>query len=393
MDITQLVTNTHPEVINWRRELHKKPELSYNEFNTANYVADLLTQFGDYEVLRPTPNSVVARLIADKPGKVLALRADMDALPLTELNECEYKSQHNGVMHACGHDGHTASLLGVAKILSQHKDELTGEVRLIFQHAEETPPGGAKELVDLGVLENVDMIIGIHLWSTMPIGKVGVIGGAMMAAPDVFNLEIKGKGGHGGFPHQAIDTITIGAQVVTNLQQIVARQINPLEPVVISVTKFISGTTHNILPHTAEIAGTVRTFDNKVRHTIPELMERIIRGITSAHGADYAFNYTYGYDPVVNNHQVATFVEEVVVDTLGGQWVDKMASNMAGEDFSAYLAKVPGCFIFVGAGNEAKGIIHPHHHPRFNIDEDALAVSMKIFLGAVTKYLGENKCA
>jgi amidohydrolase len=327
----------------------------------------------------------MARLIGNKPGKVLALRADMDALPITELNNCSYASQNAGIMHACGHDGHVASLLGVDYILSRHKDLICGEVRLLFQHAEELPPGGAQEMVDAGVLDGVDMILGIHLWSFMPYGKVGIVSGAMMAAPDIFNLKILGKGGHGGLPHQAIDTITIGAQVVTNLQQIVARQINPLEPVVLSVTKFISGTIHNILPHSADIAGTVRTFDDNTRRSIPELMERIIKGVTAAHGAEYIFNYIYGYNPVINNSEVANFIEDVVNEVLGKEWVDKIEPSMAGEDFSAFLAKVPGCFIFVGAGNKAKGIIYPHHHPQFDIDEDALAVSMQIFMGSIAK--------
>ncbi|MEN9945964.1 MAG: hypothetical protein RLZZ293_350 [Pseudomonadota bacterium] len=386
LNIENQVSQIYPLVVQWRRELHRKPELSYQEINTAKFVVERLNEFGGYEIIQPTPNSVVARLIGSKQGKVLALRADMDALALTELNECTYKSENHGVMHACGHDGHTASLLGVAKILSQYREMIDGEIRLIFQHAEELPPGGAQELVKLGVLDGVDMILGIHLWSTMPLGKVGIIGGPMMASPDNFKIEIKGKGGHGGFPHNAIDTITIGAQVVTNLQHIVSRQINPLDPAVLSITKFISGTAYNILPNSAEICGTVRTFDEKLRLEIPKLMERIIKGITSAHGAEYIFDYTYAYAAVINHPEVAKFVENTVTKVLGATWVDKMQPNMAGEDFSAYLQQVQGCFMFVGAGNLDKGIIYPHHHPKFDIDEEALAVSMKIFLGSVQDY-------
>lgn len=381
------IENIKEEVINWRRQLHQKPELSFQETATAKFVADTLSGFGNYIISFPTPTSVMARLIGNKPGKTLALRADMDALPLTELNDCEYKSQNHGVMHACGHDGHTASLLGIAKIMGKYQPQLSGELRLLFQHAEETPPGGASQMVAAGVLEGVDQIFGIHLWSTMPLGKIGITAGPMMAAPDVFSINILGKGGHGGFPHQTIDCITIGAQIVSNLQQIVSRQLNPIEPAVISVTKFISGTTNNVLPNSALLAGTVRTFNPAIRDTIPQLMERIIKGITEAHGASYQFDYVRGYAPVINDINAADLVESVVTEVLGTSWVDKMAPNMAAEDFSAFLAHVSGCFIFVGAGNEAKGIIYPHHHPQFNIDEDALVVSMKIFLGLINRLL------
>lgn len=386
VNLHDLVKNIHLEVIHWRRELHSRPELSYNEINTANYVAALLKSFGGYEITRPTQNSVVARLIGSSSGKILALRADMDALPLQELGNCEYISKNDGIMHACGHDGHTASLLGVAKILSQYKDKIDGEVRLIFQHAEEVPPGGAQELINLGALDNVDMIVGIHLWSTMPLGKIGLIAGPMMAAPDIFDIKIIGKGGHGGFPHQTIDSIVIGSQVVTNLQQIISRQINPLDNAVISITKFIGGSAYNVIPDSVSISGTVRSFDNSVRHEVVKSMERVINGITSAHGATYSFDYTYGYDPVCNDESVVNFLEEVIINSFDDTWIDKMKPNMAGEDFSAYLAKVPGCFMFVGAGNVDKGIIYPHHHPKFNIDEDALAVSVKIFVATVFKY-------
>jgi len=375
------------QVINWRRQLHQKPELSFQEIATARFVADTLARFGNYIISFPTPTSVMARLIGDKPGKVLALRADMDALPITELNDCEYKSQNNGVMHACGHDGHTASLLGVAKIMSNYKLHLAGELRLLFQHAEEKSPGGASQMVAAGVLDSIDQIFGIHLWSTMPLGKVGIVAGPMMAAPDTFNIHVLGKGGHGGFPHQTIDCITIGAQIVTNLQQIVSRQLNPIEPAVVSVTKFVSGTATNVLPNSAELAGTVRTFNPVIRDTIPQLMERIINGITAAHGASYKFEYTRGYAPVINDLNAASLVESVVSEELGIDWIDKMAPNMAAEDFSAFLAEVPGCFIFVGAGNESKGIIYPHHHPQFDIDEDALIVSMRVFLGLIKRLL------
>jgi amidohydrolase len=384
-EFNKLVEQIESEVIAWRRHIHKNPELSYNEKETADFVFNILNSFGNITVTRPTATSVMGRLIGAYPGKVLALRADMDALPITELNECEYKSQNQGVMHACGHDGHTASLLGTAKIISQMQDQIKGEVRFFFQPAEEKCPGGAIEMIEAGVMDGVDVVIGIHLWSPMPLGKIGIISGAMMASPDSFEINILGKGGHGGFPHQTIDPIVIGASVVNNLQQIVSRKLDPLDSVVISVTKFIAGTADNVIPSAAVLGGTVRSFDEQVREKIPQLMEQVINGISSAHGANYEFTYSRGYSPVINHPAIAGLLETVVSEDFGTQWVEHMRPNMGGEDFSAYLKKAPGCFIFVGAGNVDKGIIHPHHHPQFQIDEDALAVSMRIFLGTISR--------
>lgn len=381
----QLVEQMHPQVVSWRRHLHKSPELSFNEINTAQFVFDTLCSFPNLIVTRPTKTSVMARLIGKHPGKTLAIRADMDALALQESNDFEYKSQNDGVMHACGHDGHTASLLGTAKIISNMQDQIKGEIRFLFQHAEEVSPGGAVQMIANGVMIGVDMVIGIHFWAPMPLGKVGVIAGPMMASPDHFDIEIIGHGGHGGYPHQAIDAIAIGAQVVSNLQHIVSRNINPTDLAVVSITKFISGTTHNILPSVALIAGTVRTFDPQVRKQIRNKIEQITNGIVSAHGARYQFDYANGYNPVINHPDVAALLEQVITEDLGPSWVDKMQPSMAGEDFSAYLEKAPGCYLFVGAGNAAKGIIYPHHHPLFQIDEDALDVSMRIFLGTIAR--------
>lgn len=383
--INKLVEQSNPEVISWRRKIHKNPELSYNEKETADFIFETLSSFPDIIVTRPTPTSVMGRLIGPNPGKILAIRADIDALPVTELNDCDYKSQNEGIMHACGHDGHAASLLGTAKIMSSMQSHVKGEIRFLFQHAEEKCPGGAIEMIEAGVMDGVNLVIGIHLWSTIPMGKIGVVGGPMMSAPDTFEISIQGKGGHAGFPHQTIDPVAIGAQVVNNLQHIVSRRLDPLDFVVISVTKFIAGTADNIIPSSAILGGTVRSFDEKVRSQIPSLMEQIIGGITSAHGANYQFDYIYGYSPVINDQKVAKLMETIVTEDFGHQWLYKLRPNMAGEDFSAFLKKAPGCFIFVGAGNEAKGIIYPHHHPQFQIDEDALAVSMRIFLGAIAR--------
>ena len=375
------------DVVRWRRHLHQNPELSFQEEKTAQFVYDTLQSFGSLELSRPTPTSVMARLIGSQPGKVIAIRADMDALPIQEENSFDFVSQNPGVMHACGHDGHTAMLLGTAKILADLKDRIHGEVRFLFQHAEELFPGGAEEMVNAGVMEGVDLVIGTHLWSPMETGKIGVVYGPMMAAPDMFSIRIQGKGGHAAMPHQTVDSIAIGAQVVTNLQHIVSRNTDPLDNLVVSVTKFIGGTAHNIIPGSVEIGGTVRSFDPKLRESVPERMERIVKGITEAHGATYDFQYEFGYRPVINHEEVTRVIEETVREVLGQDALELLRPNMGGEDFSAFQQKAPGSFFYVGAGNKAKGIVYPHHHPRFTIDEDALENGVKMFVNAAFKLL------
>jgi amidohydrolase len=383
--LDELVANVAEDVVRWRRHLHANPELSFQEEKTSQFVYDTLASFGNLELSRPTKTSVVARLMGGKPGRVLAIRADMDALPIAEENDFEFKSTNEGVMHACGHDGHTAMLLGTAKILSSMQDEIPGEVRFLFQHAEELFPGGAEEMVHAGVMDGVDQVIGIHLWSPLEVGKIGIRAGAFTAAPDTFYITVIGKGGHAAQPHQAVDSIAIAAQVVTNLQHVVSRNLDPLDPVVVSVTQFIGGTAHNVIPGTVEMCGTVRSFKPELRDEVPRLMERVIKGVTEAHGATYTFRYEKGYRPVINDEQVTQKLRECLVETFGEDVVEEVTPTMGGEDFSAFQQKAPGAFFVVGAGNKEKGIVYPHHHPRFTIDEDALPVGVKAFVNAVFK--------
>jgi amidohydrolase len=315
------------------------------------------------------------------------MRADMDALPITELNEVEYVSRNPGVMHACGHDGHTSMLLGAATVLSRLRERLHGEVRFIFQHAEEVFPGGAQEMVDAGVMDGVDIVIGAHLWLPMPYGKVGVHAGALMASPDVFRLVIRGAGGHAALPHETVDSIAIAAQVVTNLQHIVARNVDPLDNAVVSVTRFIAGTADNVIPGTAELTGTVRTFGSPWRDRIQELMMRIVRGVTEAHGAAFELTFQRSYRPVVNDAKASDFMRRVVVDALGEDALVEARPCMGGEDFSAFQTRAPGSFFFIGARNEERGIVHPHHHERFDIDERALESGVAIFVAAGLDFL------
>jgi amidohydrolase len=376
MDLTTLTA----EAVSWRRHLHANPELSFQEFETSQFVYDTLESFGGLELERPTPTSVVARLEGGAPGKTLALRADLDALPIAEEADVAFPSRSDGVMHACGHDGHTASLLAVARNLVSRRDELTGEVRFLFQHAEEMPPGGAIELVQAGVLDGVDAVVGAHLISTLEVGKVVVIDGPCTAAADVFSARIGGKGGHGAFPHETVDPVVVAAQAITNLQHIVSRNSPPLDSVVVSVTRIHGGTADNIIPECVELGGTVRTYDPRLREEAQAGIDRILAGVTSAHNATYELDYTIGYDPVIND----VAVSELVRSCVDEERLIDFEPIMGGEDFSAYLKAAPGCFFFVGAGGKGWA---PHHHPRFTVDEQALPVTIETMTRTALRFL------
>lgn len=383
--ISQLIQSVKDEVVDWRRILHQHPEVSFKEVWTSQFIHDTLVSFGNLIVSRPTKTSVLARLVGSQPGKVIALRADIDALPVQEENDLPYTSQNPGAMHACGHDGHAAMLLGAAKILSQFKDQIKGEVRFIFQHAEEIPPGGAQEMVEAGVMEGVDQVIALHLFSNFPVGQIAIGHGVVSSGNDKFNIKIQGKGGHSSMPNETIDPIAVGAQVVTNLQHIVSRQNDPREKLVISVTTFHGGDVFNVIPDTVTMTGSVRSFSPKLRENVPKLMERIIKGICEAHGASYTFDYDNGYSMVVNEEDLTQLIEETVIDTWGPEALQRMEPMMGSEDFSAFANETPGCFIVVGVRNEEKAIIFPQHHPRFNMDENSLAIGLELLVRVAKK--------
>ncbi len=375
------------EAIHWRRHLHAHPELSFAEHETAAFVEDRLRGFGGLEIERLTPTSVVAHLRTGRPGKILALRADMDALPIQEENEVPYASTRPGIMHACAHDAHTAILLAAARILAERRDELTGEVRFVFQHAEELPPGGAQELVDAGVMDGVDAVVGIHLFSMVPAGLVSAQAGALLACADTFRIEVHGRGGHAASPHETVDPIAVAAQVVTNLQHLVSRTLDPLDQGVVSVTRIAGGTAKNVIPECVELIGTVRTFREQTRAALVTGMERVLRGVTEAHAATYSFRFEDGYPAVVNDAEVAELVAGAARAELGERAVTTIAPVMGGEDFSAYLQRAQGAFFVVGAGNEAIGARFPHHHPRFAIDEAALKDGIAVFARTALDFL------
>ena len=387
---SETAESVREEVVGWRRHLHQYPERSFHEERTAQFIADTLAGFGGLEITRPTRTSVLTRLKGNVPGPVLAIRADIDALPIEERNEHGFVSRNPGVMHACGHDGHTAMLLGAAKVLASRRDDLAGEVRFVFQHAEELFPGGAEEMVQAGVMDGVDIVIGAHLWTPLEVGKVGVKSGPLMAAPDTLRMTITGRGGHAALPHQTVDPIAVAAQVITNLQHVVARNVDPLQPSVVSITRIVGGTTHNVIPGSVEMEGTVRTFDESLRTEMPKIIERIVSGVTSAHGATYALEYERGYRPVVNDERASELLRRAIVLSLGEDHLVEAIPTMGGEDFSAYQQRVPGAFFFIGARCEERGIVQPHHHECFDVDERALDFGTRIFVAATLDFLAPS---
>jgi len=372
------------QAIAWRRHLHANPELSFEEVETSGFVEETLRGFDGLELSRPTPTSVVATLGGARPGKVLALRADIDALPIQEETGLEFASTRPGVMHACGHDGHTAMLLATAKTLAERRDDLAGEVRFLFQHAEELLPGGASQLVAAGVMDGVDLVVGAHLASIKDVGKVGCPAGPLAAAADTFSSEIRGRGGHAAAPHRAVDPVAVAAQVVTNLQHLVSRTVDPIKSAVVSVTRIHAGTADNIIPESVELGGTVRTFDREVRASVRDGLERVFRGVTEAHGAEFSLDYVDGYAPVVNDADAAALVESAARAELGDDAIMAAEPIMDGEDFSAYLAKAPGAFFWVGAGSDDA---YPHHHPRFVLDEASFRSGIAVFVRTALDYL------
>ncbi|WP_243297852.1 M20 family metallopeptidase [Bacillus litorisediminis] len=377
----------YDEIVQIRRHLHQYPELSFQETNTANYIAAYHEKLGHEVRTGVGGNGVVAYLKGDKPGPTVALRADFDALPIQEQTDVPFKSVNDGVMHACGHDGHTASLLGLAKVLNSMKSEIEGTVVFIHQHAEELPPGGAIAMIEDGCLEGVDVIFGTHLQAQQPLGEIGYRVGPLQAAPDRFDIVIQGKGGHGAAPHETKDSIVIGGQLIGNLQQIVSRRVDPLESAVVSVCNFEAKNPYNVIADTAKLTGTVRTFKEEIRHFIEKEIEKVVKGTCLVSDASYEYTYTRGYPTTVNHKEETEFVAELAKSVPGVESVRETEPIMGGEDFSYYLQKVKGTFFFTGARNPEWETAYPHHHPKFDLDERALLIAAKVLGAATLQYM------
>ncbi len=386
MECVAEAERVHSYVVSMRRTLHEHPELSFQEFETAKRIEAELRSMG-LSPRRMAGTGVVADIVGAQPGRTVAIRADIDGLPVQEENQVEYASKNRGVMHACGHDAHVAMLLGVAKILAEERENIRGMVRVIFQPAEEQPPGGAQQLIKEGVLDGVDYIIGQHVFSNIPSGKVAVYYGPLMANSDKFIIRMHGRGGHGSAPHETVDPIVAASYYVTLAQTIVSRRVDPVKAAVVTFGTFNAGYRFNIIAAHAELTGTVRTLDMDTRGLVRAELKRLLEGVSSSMGVSYEFEYEEGYPVVVNNPDVAKVVEEAIVDILGRDAVLHPDPIMGGEDFGYYMQRVPGAFYFLGVGNPAKGITSPQHTPTYNVDEDALKHGVAILCRATERLL------
>lgn len=386
--IKKAIQENSEEMVNIRQKLHSEPELSWEEVKTSQFVYDYLQNLG-IESRKTEPTGVIGELVGGKAGKTVALRADMDALSVEELNvNLPYKSKELGKMHACGHDAHTAMLLTAAKALSEVKDDIPGTVRFIFQPAEEVATG-AKAMVEQGAVEGVDNVFGIHIWSQTPSHTVACSPGPSFASADIFKVHFKGQGGHGAIPQDCIDAAVISSSFVMNLQSVVSRTIDPAKPAVITVGKMVVGTRFNIIAENAEIEGTVRCFDPEVRDHIEKQLQIYAEHTAAVYGGTAQVEYIRGTQAVINGTESAELVQQISVEAFGEDSLYDEKPTMGGEDFSFYLDEVPGSFALVGSGNPEKDTEWAHHHGRFNVDEEALETGAELYAQYAWAYLNK----
>lgn len=390
-EILKLTTAQDAYVLATRRHFHQNPELSFRETETSKFVASELRALGMdvRDGIGSGGTGVVATMTGGKPGPTLALRADMDALPVQEANDLPFRSQNAGVMHACGHDAHTAMLLGAARALASIREQVPGKVVFLFQHAEELPPGGALELIEAGCMDGVDAVFGLHQATALDAGQIGIPPGPRTAASDSFKITVTGRGGHGAMPHHTVDPVQVGAALVTALHQIVSRRIDPMEPGVITIGSFHSGTKNNVIADTAEIEGTVRSLNERVRQRLHRELQAVADGVTKAWGATYEMEYIWGY-PVLTNEPVMSEVgaraAEVFLDRA--PVVRSGTAQMGGEDFAHYLSHAPGAFAWLGAGTAeiARRDRGNAHAASFMMDEAALPAGVAWFISLVMNF-------
>lgn len=390
--IRQMAAGLAASMTETRRAIHAKPELGWKESETSKLIEARLKALGCANVRRGfkgTESGVIADIVGAKPGKRVALRADIDALPIREENDVPYKSTVDGVMHACGHDAHAAILLGAAEILCSLKGELSGSVRLIFQPAEETGyDSGAPAMIKEGALDGVDAIAGIHVWSQAPVGVFGLRRGAVMASADLWEMTIQGKGGHGAMPQGAIDPTIAVAHLISMLQTIVSRELDPLESAVLSVGKVEAGNAPNVIPDKAVITGNVRTTNRDTRDGMETRIRRVIDGVSAALRVTTELKYTRIYPVTVNDSAMVELLGSVAAETMGKDAVKELPIQMGSEDFSYYGEKVPAVFAMLGMGDPAKGSDKPHHSPHFNSNDEVLADGAAVLAGFAAKFLG-----
>jgi amidohydrolase len=378
----------HEQLVAWRRDFHRHPELGFEEHRSAGIIAEELHKLG-YQVQTGVANTgVVGLLKGQGPGPVVMLRFDMDALPITEENETDYVSQNPGVMHACGHDAHMAMGLGVATLMAERQREMKGALKLIFQPGEEGM-NGAQVMIEEGVLEKPrpDVFLATHVWNEKPVGTLDVTPGAIMAAAEKWDCTVQGRGGHGALPHQTVDPIVATAQIVTALQTVVSRNVSPLETAVVSVGSVHGGNAFNIIPAQVEMSGTIRTYSPQVREEVLQRVREVIEGVASACGAATELQFTPLTPAVINDADVASVVRAAAEAVVGPENVSSGERTMGSEDAAFFIQEVPGCYFFLGSANAERGLDAPHHNPRFDFDESALSPGVAVIMQALAHYL------
>ncbi|MED1949551.1 amidohydrolase [Brevibacillus centrosporus] len=390
-NLHQKLEDSYEQMVEWRRHFHQYPELSFQEVETPHKISEILTSFGIEVQTGVGGRGVVGTIRGGKPGKTVALRADFDALPLEDEKEVPYKSKVPGVMHACGHDGHTATLLAVAKVLSEMRADICGSIVLIHQHAEEYYPGGAIQMIGDGCLEGVDAIFGTHLMTTLPLGVVGSRTGALSASVDGFEVTIQGRGGHGSAPHDTVDALIVATQIINQLQLVVSRRVDPLQPAVLTIGSFHAGEASNVIADKAVFKGTVRTFSPEVRVQMEREIRFIVEGGCAALHASADIQYIHSYPSIINHAQETELFIQVAGKVLGHDQVIEAPLLTGSEDFSYYLQHVPGMYFFTGAAMSDPLANFPHHHPRFDFDERAMLIAGKTLLSLVYHYLQEEE--
>ena len=385
INIKKEIQKISEHIYSYRRDFHQYPELSFQEYRTAETISKHLESFGIEHRTEVGKTGVVGEIVFGD-GPTIALRADMDALPIQEVGDLEYKSKNEGVMHACGHDGHMAILLGAANALSKNKKLKKGKVRFIFQPAEEGA-GGARYMIKDGCLDQVDEIYGLHLWNYQPVGEIGVKNGPIMAAADMFDIIIKGKGGHGATPQGTVDAIVVASNLITMLQTIVSRNTNPLDNTVVTIGEINGGQNFNVIADEVRLTGTTRAYTENNRNMIKKRMQDIIDGVSKSFGAEIVLKYKEGYPPTVNHEDPTKLVLEAS-SMVVGKGAGYPYLSMGGEDFSYYLQKVPGCFFFVGSAPDKNNILStPHHCSHFDIDERSLLIGASVYVNLIDNIL------
>lgn len=388
MNINELSKRYKQYTVDLRREFHMYPELSMHEERTAQRIKEELDKMGIPHVSM-AGTGVLATIQGNGSGKTIALRADTDALEITEKNDVPYKSRNEGIMHACGHDSHTAMLLGAAKVLCDVRDKLNGTVKLLFQPGEEVAQG-AKGMIEAGALEGVDEVFGMHVMGNLPAGKMAIGSGARMASCDMFRITVKGKGGHGSMPHLSVDAVVAASAIVMNLQAVASREVSPMDTVVVSVGKLNSGTRWNIIADEAVLEGTTRSFSHEVRGKLAETIERIAKSTAAAYRAEAELEYNYLSSPTINNEISTERARRSIEKIMSKDSIVEMPKQAGSEDFSEYLAKVPGTFVMVGTANAEKDTCYVNHHPKFDIDEDMLEYGVALHVQYAIDYLNES---